>query len=474
MNSLSRNATLIQKAPFALRSLSAFFLLLSCLTILELFSTLRYQTAVRIATNTLVKPSQMEFAREEQAARSAVGFPVFSALPFGNLASTLRNRALKSTQTAAQIVYLCEALATVGAAIARAPYHAPYLIFWADLRQLLGSVNCALPYTQGEAASAARYALQEARANSAVGYMAGMIAIWNGQREEAFQILREVSTHSLGFTEAQQNIIVQQVNDPSDIAALVPPRFPQVIAWIEAFRAGKGERFSEYRAALAITLESALRNLQKEYDNGEVDDVRYYQKLISAISIVPEFAEPEKSSQLVEEFARAMLTFEARAGREAGMSISSHYKKVQNLSVLPIVRAARNADSRPERSNLQQWDSATTLALDTSFQSVGFYSPATQTVEVIELFAYISQNNLDLNNIRVFVSNDNQQWQAPPGGIEIKRLELGSVSIFAIYPQQVSSARYWKIHYGGLGGEGRFANNLDDLVRVYGHRFDQK
>jgi hypothetical protein len=394
-------------------------------------------------------------ALEHAAQAGAAPFsPPQSEVEYARLLKALGDQA---REPQARIAYYCESLSALGEALRRVPFDSQYLMNWANMRQLLGTVPCPQPYTRGDYGAAAAAAPSSNPTSSDLKYTAALLSLWSGGKARALSLFREVLTYKADLSAGQRQLIFSQISDESDLIKVVPGRFPQAVQWFEYFRENAPKRIAALRSAFGALQLKALEEGTAEYERGAVPAEIHYRHLVS-------LAEAPATPLAARRTDQALASYLRTAGEEEA---ARYFEERSTYEPLEVVRSRRE-DTRPLASCLARWGRDDWVYFDSYYASLGFYLPPGQRVRLIEVKASNAGEHVPLELIRVLVSEDNELWQELQGGLKAGEMQFSGRQVISLRLPEIYF-KYWKVHFGAATRRNSFRNSLQRMVRVYGY-----
>ena len=398
----------------------------------------------------------------EQTQALALGASIaesFAAVPQTHIefARLLKRAGDQATSSEEKIDFYCKTLSMLGRALKQRPFDSQYLINWANMRQLLAGVKCAQERTAGDYRRAVETALSLDPANAELKFSAALLALWSGDKPRALDLFGQVLIFATSLTDAQKELILWQIEDDGDLKRVVPARFPQVNQWAALFMLKDPERFAALKGAFGQLQVRALEDALREYDSGLIPADIYYRHLVSLLAV-------SASAEVVQ---RADLELAGYFRAEGLEEPAQYYEERAELERLEIVPAWRAADTRPVSSCLAGWSRNDRLVFDNYYTTLGFFLPPGRRVKLLELHSPRSAKPLELEFVRIYVSDDNERWRELGEKVESRIVDYAGGSLVALRIRG-SYFKYWKVHFGGAQRNNNFGNTLFDVLRVYG------
>jgi hypothetical protein len=352
----------------------------------------------------------------------------------------------------------CRALSAFGAVTSRSHLDPQALVAWANIRQMLGDTQCALPFTQGDFRQSAELALSQSPQDPKVGYAAGLVLWWSDQRERAFEVFRGVLAYDSQLSEGQRATLLSLVTGPTELKALLPARFPQVLNWSMRLVASDVGRYRKVATALAEIQNQAISTARQDLRRGALPE-SYFQSHL--LALLPLAARDRVRQRIDAELAENLL-------QRGDLAVGAFFRDRAKLFRAPLVRATIANDSRPRRGVLVGWNRGDIFALDDFYRSVGFYLAVGTSIDRIDIEVPVGGESFSPSLLRLYVSDDNQHWEELTEGLTIQNLEYGER---VVYQCNFSLARYryWKINFASAARTRSAQESLDRMVVAYSH-----
>lgn len=380
-----------------------------------------------------------------------------SAQASSRLSDSLRLAAVREKDPDKRMHLLCEALQYSGAALSRRPRSGTLLVNWANMKQLLGDTyDCGRPFTQGDFRKSMQSAVEFEPANVGVLFSVGLLAQWAGDSQQALGMYRKALSLGDSLNSVQKDYIARQIVTGQDLLAVVPARFPQVIEWTRRLRSLRGELSQSLESSLDNLHQQALTLAEEEYSTSSIPRAMHEQRLFGLLSV-------GVSSQSRQKIDRLLSALFAERGSNP---ISEYLARRTQYSEVAVVRSFTDSDTRPARSPLVNWNHTGERFFDDFYSSVGFFVPDNYRISLIELQGRSETSSISLPLVKLFGSNDNQQWVALEGETRLESVKLGQRFVLAIYPPG-DAFRYWKLNFGSSARTRTLGNELQDLIKVY-------
>ncbi|RMG40856.1 MAG: hypothetical protein D6719_09835, partial [Candidatus Dadabacteria bacterium] len=262
------------------------------------------------------------------------------------LARVAQARAEQITEPKSKTALLCKAQSAIGQALLIKPYKAQYLINWANLKQMLGSYNCNLPYTAGDYQQVTADALNRDPTNTRIMYAAALIYMWGKKRDKAMDLFGRVVRYDTGINSGQLLYILSQIESPRDFEKIVPSRFPQAAYWSRLIQERRPELVSRLWNVMEKKQILALKANLQEFREGKIGQDIFEKRLLSLESGV-------RISSRARQLIDANLAILAR---QRGDTVTADYLRLrQKLKNLRVIMTYLNGDTRPERKPLAYW-----------------------------------------------------------------------------------------------------------------------
>lgn len=363
-----------------------------------------------------------------------------------------------------QVGEYCRSLSLLGEALVRQPLHSGLLINWANLRQLLGTFDCKLPGTVGDAPAVLELALRQDPTNPRVQYNAGQIYFWLGSPDKAQSAFRQALELGFRLSPGQSDFVLNLINTGADIQAVVPDRFPQVVDWSVMIYNSKPHLFDSATKELSEMQLRAIQASREDMAQARISGELHRDRLLALDKV--------RASTTVRRFIDDELSrLEAELGNRTLVSYYRERREYQDLTVIP---AALSADTVPAKSSFCSWGADSRLALDDFYQSIGFFIPPGQHVKLFEIEGPSAADKFPIEQVQVLGSSNNQQWVDIGANITKRVVPLrGRISlVFSV--NDPGEYRYWKIHWSRSARDRMMLGDLDKMLRVFGYREGSK
>ena len=376
------------------------------------------------------------------------------------LARIEQSSATETSDGARQVKFLCSALSTYGELIQDEPLSGPYLVNWANVRQILSSTECREKLTSGEIAQVVALARKSDPTNVAVAFAAAQLALWEGKRQEALQLFRAALDLGTGASAQMERYIVRALRSPQDLMSVIPPRFPHVLRWSQLVLDGHPERRLEYREVLAKLQQSAVTRALEELRANQVG-LEIVQKWLLALF---DFAADTPTRQLLDRTLSEDLndrTSDQRALRD-------YLRDRAQYASLEVVAGLRLNDSQPQRGVVSSWGRRGLLTLDENYTSAGVFVGDKQSVHFVQLQALKIGTRIDPAELHIRISNDNQNWRDPDVAPILRKISTPSRDLL-VYEFQGLETRYLKVTFERALRRAQFGAPLPLLITLYGN-----
>lgn len=400
--------------------------------------------------------------QETEFVRRAAGATLVSGRPYARLGARLRREGELETEPRRRVEMFCEALGMVGEAIRREPRNAAYLINWANLRQLLGSVRCSERYTEGDFRKVAAFALAADSTNTRVIYAAAQLALWSGDEGELDRLLNRFLTLKLEVRPNETEFVFSNMLNPERLKRIVPGRFPYVLQWAKLMRERKPELFRELSSTWATLQLEAIEESRAALVAQKIPADLHRRRL-------GELGGVAAGSNVQQTADRELADIYRRIG---GGELAAYYTARSELEELAVVRAVQKSDTRPAATALVAWGHDDIATFDEFYTSLGFYVPVGYQPRLVEVAAVAPGAAVEGAVIQLMGSNDNATWVQLSDRVQVTALNLGQTPTVTLRLEG-GNFRYWKIHYGSSDRPRSFRNALVKLVKVYGVRWSE-
>ena len=408
----------------------------------------------------LMKSEQAEMAEAQTLAQKSSN--VWFALPrsFAVLADLKRQQAERESDPGRRVLYFCEALSLVGQALRADPANAKLLTNWANLRQILGAADCALPDTRGDYRQALREALASAPADVLVKYAAALVFLWGGEREQALLLFHQALRFGTILDRQQEEFIFSQVQDVHALRSVIPPRFPQIAKyslWLALNEQAAPPAEASFTKVLSELQLRAVELSAEEFQDGAIPLDIHWNRMVA----MQQASLPEAVRRRIDQELAVVLR------RRGQVSAAAYFADRSRAQRLPCVLAYLSADTRPQKSPLVEWGRDQLIYFDDFYASIGFFLPPGQKPRIIELQARSPLEEVPASMIKVYASTDNQNWQDVTG--EVQQSSFNALDRATVVLRLNSEYRkYWKIHFASALHQRSFINELSEVIRVYG------
>lgn len=359
----------------------------------------------------------------------------------------------------------CGALKEIAESLRYRPYSSRYLLTWANIKQLLGTWACAQE-SPGDVLSVLELALKMSPTDASVNYAAGLIYLWSGDKLNARRLFAKVVQYDPNATLGKELVMRGAIENVSDIAEIVPARFPHVIRWLgllsdyPPLHATEGVHLEAIKALGALQIR-ALNSNREEYEAGIIDKDIFETRLFELSSLAED---PEARSVVDNEMSR--LVFNELSSNEHQL-----FQTISGLERMPVVLGLLSHDRRPLKSPLLTWGYAGEVNVLAENASTGFYrAEGWETHAVIFIGAKDDSRVLEKSGVKVLVSEDNQSWAELNEEVDWLEGTMLSRPWFSVLFKKPLHARYVKFRVEIGVPNARFQEPLSTLIRVYGKR----
>lgn len=356
----------------------------------------------------------------------------------------------------------CQSLIELQAAVKARPRESIYLVHLADQLQLRTS-NESCPEISGTSGvtSIVEYALQQDPTNMQVTYAAGLLYLQQGDVSRAYPLFKHFLAASTGASDAQINFLISLVHTKEDLLSIVPARFPRIAPISGILKHYHTNLFESLRQPLAQMQIEGIQASLADFKSGVLPRIYHLQRILSLMEVV---ASSEVRRELDNQLS---LVY----GGEGQQDLAGYFRLRAEMLDLEILRGALATDTHPLKGNLGQWGSDDIVYVDGFHQSIGFYLKPGQGVKIIELLTTAPKGELTPSALRLFVSENNENWVEFPGNFTIETFKIGTRRVVAMRIDSVPSdmPRYWKINYSLGARSNQFYNSFESLLRVYGN-----
>ena len=396
-------------------------------------------------------------AREIERVQKLAAGTLGTGRPHARLGALLRRAAEEERSTGRRIELYCQALEAFGEASTREPHNATFLIGWANLRQLLGSVECPGALTRGDFKVAAEAARAADPTDTRVLYAAAQISAWAGDEAELRRLLQSFLTLKVDLRAHELEFVYARLQAAEDVSGIVPPRFPQALTWAALVRDRNPDLFAQLRQAFGQIQLAAVEESRASLDEGRIELDLHRRRLLQLLDVV---ATPEVQHMINRDLAEIF--------RRGGWGAEAEYFKARSrLFELPVVRAVLKSDTRPKTSSLRGWGFDEAVVFDEFYTSLGFFSPRGFAPRLLQIAPRGESGAIDPARLRVLVSNDNRDWIDLGDRVPFSTVSLGGRTVL-VARVEGSPYRYWKLHFSSPERERTFRQSLSAILKVYG------
>lgn len=368
--------------------------------------------------------------------------------------------ATETNDGARQVKLLCAALSTYGLLVKSEPLSGPYLVNWANVRQILSKIECREEYTSGDASAVVALARKNDPTNISVTFAAAQLALWNGNRDQALDLFRTALELGTGASAQMEHYILQAISTPQDMLRVIPGRFPYVLRWSKLVLEGHPERQSEYRHVLATLQQGAISHSLEDLKSEQVSKEIVNDWLSGLSDLVADSA----TRQLLDQTIAQQISDRAadtRAWRD-------YLRQRSNYVNLSIVSGMRLNDTQPQKSALASWGRRGALSLDENFTSIGAYIAKDQSLHFLQLQAFNSKSHIDPAELHIRISDDNENWRELEVQPSVRKISTGARELL-VFEFQGLQTRYLKVTFERPIRRAQFNAALPQLLTLYGN-----
>ncbi len=405
-----------------------------------------------IQTNGRASEPQLT-ALAEEILRDKTELP---AVFYIELSQELSKAAGKIETDAARINLLCLSLGLLGRSLEQTPFDGSDLMAWANLRQALGQISCTEAHTSGSFKKVLELVTKRSPNNPDVLFSSGLLFMWSGNRARALQLWRQFLETDAEISSFHQSYILGAVQEPDDVGAVLPARFPQILRWTSIFQEQLPARFQELKGAFALLQLQALDWLKTAFENQQLQPSVYLNNLVR----LEEFA----SSDEVRKSTDALLG--SYLNRKTTDSAGTYLEERSKLRELDLIRTFVASERNPTKGPLSNWGRTDLVNFDRTGVTLGFFKSSGQSLKHIQLSGSEGDLPIEPAALQIFVSNDNQSWAELPLEGRITNYSLLRRPITVIDASN-SDFQYWKIHFGS-SGHSAYKNYLPKLLTAFG------
>ncbi len=362
-----------------------------------------------------------------------------------------------------KILHYCKSLSLAGAAIVEEPYNTRYLLNWANIRQLLGSTPCRESHTDGDVVRTLDMALIATPQEPSVLYSAGLIYLWSDKKEKARELFGKVLRYGQSLSQGQKAIILNSIEEPEDIATVIPGKFPHVIAWHERLMSApilqRDIRSAERTVAAIGRLQlEALTENREELDAGIITQEIFEQRLYDLLVVTTD----SQARRFIDgEFSTSVYPNSDSAEHQFFLNRSG-------LTEYPLVRSFLPLDTRPLKTSLVRWGKNDKQNFAGSYNTLGFFVHPGQPVSVISLQSRSTGRGVERTEIDIFISGDNNEWKEITDSVKTTSFQVLDQQWVSLSLSTPIVAPYWKIHLSGTEKTKQFVNYVNEMVRAFG------
>jgi len=335
---------------------------------------------------------------------------------------------------------------------------------WANVRQLLGNTECGLALTQGQYSAAIVQALKLDPTDVESKYAAALLLLWGNATQPAWKLMSEVLRFNTEMSISQRRGIFSQVQSVQSLRAIVPARFPQIVSISEYLEAnpisfgGDEGALTEFNVALAGLQRESIESSVEEYSRDLVPYSIQTDRLIRLSDLAVDDAVRQRLDRELSVLVR----------RRSLYALADYLAERSTLKELSVVFSSTGGDTRPAKSALVRWGSQDSFYLDEFYRTVGFYLSKGQAARGVEFSVSTLPTSALAPALKVFISDDNQNWSEITSQSSVRSFELGrQVLVTVRFPQR--EARYWKVHFSSANRERLVLGRLSGGgVKVFG------
>lgn len=368
------------------------------------------------------------------------------------------------TDVSKKVSLYCNALGLLGDALRISPYDGRLLLNWANIRQLLGRVECHLPYTTGNTQAVVDIGLAREQANPSVVYAGGLIALWSGDAKNARRLFNQFLRFGMGITAGQEELIQSTMSVPSDISEVVPASFPQILTWTEKLRQDPRfwytQEISEQSTQVLKSLQlKALDENRHQYQTGIIPEDVYEGRLYDLLY----FSLIDEVRKIVD---AEIAHFKGGYGTN---TVQRFFLERSTLEEIPVARSLLLGDRKPLKSSFSSWGNSVNVRLHETHTSVGFFLPEKAHPSTIVFRGRDASVIPSIASLSIYVSEDNITWDKISEGVESSTFVFHEHPFITLkIPKDRYHYRYWKFQFEKTGGIRFFGDYLSKLVTVYG------
>ena len=376
------------------------------------------------------------------------------------LARIKQASAVETTDGARQVKLLCGALAAYGALVKSEPTSGPYLINWANVRQMLSSIECREQLTSGNVSDVVALARKSDPTSVSVTFAAAQLALWDRKHSEALALFHAALELGTGASAQMERYILKAIRTPQDLLEVIPARFPHALRWSALVLEGHPERAIEYRQALAQLQQSAIARALEDLRSNQVSLEIVQNWLLALLDL----AADSPTRQLLDR----SLVQEASDRSADQRAFRDYLRDRSKYATLAQVVGLRLNDSQPQRGTLSGWGRRGALSFDQNFTSVGAFVGEQQSIHFIQLQAAKLDARIDPAEVHVRVSVDNQNWRDPETEPVVRRLNTPTREL-VIFEFQGLVAPYIKVTFERPVRRATFNSPLAQMLTLYGN-----
>jgi len=363
----------------------------------------------------------------------------------------------------------CKALSLYGKALTQQPYQARTLLYWANLRQILGSYECAQENTAADFSEVAAFAIAQDPSNSNNRYIAGLLLYWNGKQDKAAKEFEYVLRYAVGLDEVRRNQIFALASQPELLQAIVPARAPQALQYLSWFQKQKNQ--AEYWTEVLFASEQfkefkqqTLQFFTQAISNREIPRSKLIEQLKVFSSITLSVSEKKQLNGLYKKIL----------DEETQNDFVSLVNKRSNVSPIVAQLGFISADTRVTKASITNWGREQQATLDMFHASIGIFTRQGDVPQFIEVQCG-PNDSLDLQSgqLQLYLSENNISFKEVTNEVSIKQVANGNETIFLFDIQKLilspsEIGRFWKVHFSNATRAAQCRGPLKNMISVYG------
>lgn len=395
-----------------------------------------------------------DFNRFTKSAES----PLISNETLWRIAKTIHAKTDLISDTDNKLAAICSEYRALSRALKGAPKNSRYLIGLANIRQLLGKLSCPGVNLGSDYKVALEAAIQSDPNNPEILFSAGLISLWDQDGNSARRNFNRFLMLGGTPSSSQEESILSSISSVSDLQAVVPAQFPQVVRWTQLLT-GKFDGDRELSAALAELQTTALEQSRLNRESGKISSAIYRDRLselrfLAASDVVRQQIDSELGGLYSQSFDRRL---------------GALFVSLSSMNELASVIGASDGDSRPNRSSLISWGGDQVVSFDSRYQSVGAFVGSKRRAKLFLLAGQAGSIVRDATLIRVLVSSNNSSYTDVSDSCGIFSYQFEARPMIAIDASRiVDGFPYWKINFASGSDDPRLTNSLSELLKIYG------